>query len=47
VALTVNPSSRSVTLYRSAEIARLGDDDELDLSDIISGFRCRVSEIFD
>ncbi|MGH9323524.1 MAG: Uma2 family endonuclease [Vicinamibacteria bacterium] len=47
VALTMNPSSRSVTVYRSEEISRLGDQEDLDLSDAVSGFRCRVSEIFD
>lgn len=48
IALTVNPTSRSVTLYRSLTgITRLTDKDELDLSDVVSGFRCRVSEIFD
>jgi Uma2 family endonuclease len=47
-ALVVNPASRSVTLHRtSSAISRLTDKDELDLSDIIEGFRCRVSEIFD
>jgi Uma2 family endonuclease len=47
-ALVVNPASRSVTLHRtSLAISRLTDTDELDLSDIIEGFRCRVSEIFD
>jgi Uma2 family endonuclease len=47
-ALVVNPASRSVTLHRtSSAISRLTDKDELDLSDIVEGFRCRVSEIFD
>jgi Uma2 family endonuclease len=47
-ALVVNPASRSVTLYRtSSVISRLTDTDELDLTDIVEGFRCRVSEIFD
>ncbi|MCA1630990.1 MAG: Uma2 family endonuclease [Acidobacteria bacterium] len=47
-ALVVNPASRSVTVYRSpADISRLTDADELDLGDVIDGFRCRVSEIFD
>ena len=48
LALTLNPASRSVTLYRSlTDITRLTDKDELDLSDVVPGFRCRVSEIFD
>jgi Uma2 family endonuclease len=47
-ALVVNPASRSVTVYRSlADISRLTDADELDLGEVIDGFRCRVSEIFD
>lgn len=48
LALTINPASRSVTLYRSlTDITRLTDKDELDLSDAVPGFRCRVSEVFD
>jgi Uma2 family endonuclease len=48
VALTVNPSSRTITLYRSLnQITILTDKAELDLSDVIEGFRCRVAEIFD
>jgi Uma2 family endonuclease len=47
-ALVVNPASRSITIHRPAtNIARLTDADELDLADVIEGFRCRVSEIFD
>ncbi len=45
-ALTVNPSSRSVTVYRSLnQITILTDQDTLDLSDVIADFRCRVAEI--
>lgn len=48
LALTINPASRSITLYRSlTEITRLTDTDELDLDPVVSGFRCRVAEIFD
>lgn len=48
VALVVNPASRTVTLHRPpAEIVRLSAGDELDLGDVLPGFRCRVSEIFD
>jgi Uma2 family endonuclease len=47
-ALTVNPSSRSVTVYRSLnQITIFTDQDELDLSDVVEGFRCRVAQIFD
>jgi Uma2 family endonuclease len=48
LAITMNPALRSVTVYRSRhEIIKLTDQDELDLSDIIPNFRCRVSDIFD
>lgn len=48
VALTMNPASRSIMVYRSLhDIVRLTDQDELDLDDVIPGFRCRVSDIFD
>jgi Uma2 family endonuclease len=48
VALTINPANKSITVYRSlTEITRLRDQDELDLNDVIQGFRCRVSAIFD
>ena len=47
IAITVNPALRSVTVYRSpTEITRLAPTDDLDLDDVIPGFRCRVSEIF-
>ena len=47
-ALTLNPASRTVTVYLSSgQITRLTDQDELDLSHVVSGFRGRVSEIFD
>ncbi|HEY9230597.1 MAG TPA: Uma2 family endonuclease, partial [Blastocatellia bacterium] len=46
--ITMNPALRSVTLHRTPnEIIKLTDQDELDLSDIIPGFRCRVAAIFD
>jgi Uma2 family endonuclease len=48
VALVVNPASRTITLYRSpSDISRLTDRDELDLGDVIEGFRCPVADIFD
>lgn len=48
VALTVDPASRSLTIHRpSAEAIRLTDEDELDLGEVVSSFRCRVSEVFD
>jgi Uma2 family endonuclease len=46
--ITMNPPLRSVTLHRPPnEIIKLTDQDELDLSDIIPDFRCRVAAIFD
>ena len=48
IALTVDPASRSVTVHRpTPETIRLVIGDELDLGDVVSGFRCQVSEIFD
>ncbi|HWQ32330.1 MAG TPA: Uma2 family endonuclease [Blastocatellia bacterium] len=48
VALTVNPARRSVTVYRSlTDIKNLTDQDELNLRDVIPGFCCKVSAIFD
>ena len=48
IALTVDPASRSLTIHRpSAEAIRLTDEDELDLGEVVSSFRCRVSEVFD
>ncbi len=47
-ALVVNPASRTVTVHRAhGRISRLTDADELDLAEVVEGFRCRVSEIFD
>ena len=48
VAVTMNPALRSLTVHRSLrDIITLTDRDELDLSDVVPGFRCRVSDIFD
>jgi Uma2 family endonuclease len=48
MALTVDPASRSLTVHRpSSEAIRLTDEDELDLGEVVSSFRCRVSEVFD
>ena len=47
-AVVVNPTARTVSVHRSGgAIVRITDNDELDLDDVVSGFRCRVSEIFD
>jgi Uma2 family endonuclease len=47
-AVVLNPTARSVNVHRSqGAIIKLGDRDELDLEDVVAGFRCRVSDIFD
>jgi len=44
----VDPASRSVTVYRSStDITTLTEDDGLDGQDVIPGFRCPVSAIFE
>jgi len=44
----VNPASRSITVHRSStDITTLTEKDELDGQDVVPGFRCRVSEIFE
>ena len=43
-----NPAWRSVTVYRSStDIKTLTEKDELDGQDVVPGFRCRVSAIFE
>jgi Uma2 family endonuclease len=43
----VNPKRKSVTVYRSLKDTRtLLEDDELEGQDVVSGFRCRVADIF-
>ncbi|MDT5293894.1 MAG: hypothetical protein QOJ76_774 [Acidobacteriota bacterium] len=43
----VNPRRRSVNVYRSmTDVTRLSDADELEGGDVVTGFRCKVSEIF-
>jgi Uma2 family endonuclease len=44
--LVVDPEERTVTVFRRLIApVLLGTDDELDLSDVVSGFRCPVREI--
>jgi Uma2 family endonuclease len=44
----INPGQRTVTLHRPlAETITLDENAELDGQDVVPGFRCRVSEIFD
>jgi Uma2 family endonuclease len=46
--VVIDPESRSATTYRSAHPPLTQHDDgELDLSEVVEGFRCRVREIFD
>ncbi len=44
----VNPARRTVTVHHSsAGTQTLTEQDELDGQDVVPGFRCRVSEIFE
>ncbi len=46
--VVVEPDDRTVTCHRpGAETVALRADDALDLGDVIPGFACRVSEIFE
>jgi Uma2 family endonuclease len=46
--LTLDPDSRSVIVHRSQNhTVSLSNGDELDLDNVVPGFRCRVSDIFD
>lgn len=46
--LVVDPRRKTVAVYRpSSPALTLRDDDVLDLGDIVAGFTCRVSEIFE
>jgi Uma2 family endonuclease len=40
------PETRGVVLWRPGRAIRLRSDDELDLGDVIPGFRCTVRELF-
>jgi Uma2 family endonuclease len=43
----VNPRRRSVNVYRSmTDVTRLADSDDLEVGEVVPGFRCEVSEIF-
>ncbi len=44
----VNPATRTVTVHRtSADTTTLTEQDDLDGHDVVPGFRCRVSQIFE
>jgi Uma2 family endonuclease len=46
--VVIDPDVKSVVVHRpSAQPIVLGTDDVLDLSDVMSGFQCRVREIFE
>jgi Uma2 family endonuclease len=48
VVLVVDPDVKVVTVHRRLTVpATLHGSDELDLDDVVSGFRCAVSEIFE
>ncbi len=43
----LNPKRRGVSVYRSmTDVTRLSENDELDGEEVVSGFRCKVSELF-
>ena len=47
VVLLVDPDDRAVTVHRRlTPPTTLAEDDELDLDDVVTGFSCRVREIF-
>lgn len=46
--LTVDPDDKTVTVFQAnAAPATLGLDQELDISDVVRGFRCAVRDIFE
>jgi Uma2 family endonuclease len=48
VVLVVDPDHKTVTVHRRlTPPTTCIEDDELDLDDVVAGFRCRVSEIFE
>jgi Uma2 family endonuclease len=48
VVLVVDPDDKTVTVHRRlTPPTTLLEDDELDLDDVVAGFRCRVREIFE
>ena len=48
LAVVLDPASRSVTLHNANnEITALTEGAMMDLEDVIPGFRCKVSDIFD
>jgi Uma2 family endonuclease len=48
VVVVVDPDTRAITVFRPAtpELALVADE-VLDLSDVVSGFRCSVRELFE
>ena len=48
VVLVVDPDDRTVTVHRRlTPPITVHEDDKLDLDDVVTGFQCRVREIFE
>jgi Uma2 family endonuclease len=46
--LTVDPEARTVTVFHPTEVpVTVGRDEELDIGDVVPGFRCAVRDIFE
>jgi Uma2 family endonuclease len=42
----INPEARTVTVYGANTYVRLSENDELAGGEVLSGFRCRVADLF-
>jgi Uma2 family endonuclease len=48
VVVVVDPDGATLDVHRRGEaVLTLGIEDELDLGDVVAGFRCRVREVFE
>lgn len=47
VVVVIDADAQTATTYRGGRAQVLGVDDELDLCDVVDGFRCGIREIFD
>ncbi len=43
----IDPMTRQVSVYRSGQVRILGEEEVLTGEDVLPGFECKVSEIFD
>jgi Uma2 family endonuclease len=43
----IDPEDETVSVFRPHAERTLAADDELNLDDVVPGFRCRVGEIFE